>query len=411
MTKRLFLIAGAAMGLSAQAQTMDQVQATRAELLADASGRQSSLAQAAQEFTVNVHGYEQFRYNWNGRDDDGIDANNNDQTVGFQNARTRLNFSGNIGNENWGYFIQFGFGDIQGDEGLLARGTPSFSSGGFLEDAYGWYKMGNGWSLKFGQFKLPLFHEQSVGDTYTLFADRSVVDSLFTQGRSQGVQVGYEGDTFHFYGAFSDGVQTANTDYDSVAESDFALTARGEFKWAGDWKQYKDFTSFRNSEYFGVVGGALHYQSGGDTVNTADVDDWAFTVDAQMEGNGWNVYGAFIYNALDPNTGNNLADWAIVIQGGIFVSADWEIVAGADMILPDSDWGSPGDSNFTEFRLGVNHYVIPESHAIKFTIDLAYFIDNPSETALLQVPNTAVGLFPSNEDGQFNILGQVQLVF
>ena len=41
MTKRLFLIAGAAMGLgvSAQAQTMDQAQATRAEILADASGR------------------------------------------------------------------------------------------------------------------------------------------------------------------------------------------------------------------------------------------------------------------------------------------------------------------------------------------------------------------------------------
>jgi phosphate-selective porin len=203
----MFLIAGAAvsLGASAQAQTLDQAQANRAELMADSSSRLSSLAPAAQEFTVNTHGYEQFRFNWNGRDDDGIDANNNDQTTGFQNARTRLNFSGNIGNENWGYFIQFGFGDVETNQGIVGRGTPSFSSGGFLEDAYGWYKMGNGWSLKFGQFKLPLFHETSIGDTYTLFADRSVLDSLFTQGRSQGVQIGYEGDQFHFYGAFSDG--------------------------------------------------------------------------------------------------------------------------------------------------------------------------------------------------------------
>jgi hypothetical protein len=141
------------------------------------------------------------------------------------------------------------------------------------------------------------------------------------------------------------------------------------------------------------------------------VDDWALTIDAAMEGNGWNLYGAIVYNSFDPNTGSDLSDLGFLIQGGIFVAPDWEIVAGWDMIIPDSDYGNPGDSNFNEFRIGVNHYVIPESHAIKFTVDLAYFIDNPSETALLQTPNTAVGLLPSANDGQFNIRGQVQLVF
>src|SRR5512146_2956368 len=117
LTKSYCLIAGAALSLSAGAMaqsTVDQSRAYAAELTADASGRTSSLAQKGGDFTVNVHGYEQFRYNWNHRDDSNIDANGNNNTIGFQNARTRLNFSGNIGNENWGYFIQFGFGDPEG---------------------------------------------------------------------------------------------------------------------------------------------------------------------------------------------------------------------------------------------------------------------------------------------------------
>ena len=414
MTKRLFLIAGAALsvGTFAQAQTLlDQGRAYRSELLSDASTRTSSLAPAAQDFTPAVHGYEQFRFNWNSRDDQGLDSNNNDQTIGFQNARTRLNVSGNIANENWGYFIQFGFGDTERSSGGIGDGSSfSGSSGAFLEDAYGWYKMGNGWSLKWGQFKLPLFREELVGDQYQLFIDRSVTNSTFSQMRSQGVQVSYEGDQFRFAGAFSDGLSTANTDFTSGSEADYALTARGEYKWAGDWKQAKDFTSFQNSEYFGMVGGAIHYQSGGDTVPTTDATDLAATLDVSMEGNGWNAFAAVIYNNFDPNAGNSFSDWAFQIQGGIFVAADWEIVAGWDIMIPDSDYGSGSDSNFSTLRVGVNHYVVPESHAAKISIGLSYFIDNPSETAIV-VPNTATGLLPSGKDSQWNLGGQVQLVF
>ncbi len=397
MTKRLFLIAGAALsvGTLAQAQTLDQSRSNSQELLADAATRTSSLAPAAQDFTPAVHGYEQFRFNWNSRDDQGLDAKNNDQTIGFQNARTRLNVSGNIANENWGYFVGFGWGP-DGDT--------------IFEDAYGWYKMGNGWSLKWGQFKLPLFREELVGDTYQLFVDRSVTNTRFTQGRSQGVQVAYEGDQFHFAAAFSDGLQTANTDFTSGSEADWAVTARGEYKWAGDWKQAKDFTSFQNSEYFGMVGAAVHYQNGGDTVPTTDASDFAATVDASLEGNGWNAFAAVIYNHFDPTAGTSLDDWAFQIQGGIFVAADWEIVAGWDILVPDSAYGSGSDSNFSTIRVGVNHYIVPESHAAKISVDWSYFLDKQGESALA-VPNTLTGLLASAKDSQWNLRGQVQLMF
>ncbi len=394
MAVGLALTAGAA-----RAQTLDQGRACASELLSDASTRQSSLAPAAQDFTPAVHGFTQFRFMWNNRTDDNLDANNNDQTTGFTNARTKLIFSGNIGSEKWGYTIMFKFEDAGSSSGLAV-----------LDDAYGTYNMGNGWNLKFGQFKLPLFREELVGDQYQLFANRSVVNTFFTQSRSQGVQVGYEGDTFRFNAAISDGLSTKNTDFiDTTKEADIALTGRGEWKWAGDWKQAKDFTSFQNSAFFGMVGAAGHWQSGGDTVGTPDTTIWDLTADVSVEGNGWNAFAAVCYSDIDPASGNSLADWAFQVQGGIFVAPDWELIAGYSILVPDSD-RSPNDKNFNTIQVGVNHYVIPESHAIKVTIDLSYFLDKQSTTGIA-VANTQTGLLPSADDAQWSLRGQIQLMF
>jgi hypothetical protein len=399
LSKRLCLIAGAAVGLAGAASaqnTLDESRAYGAELAADASSRTSSLAQKGQDFTVNVHGYEQFRYVWNRRDDSSLDKEN---TIGFQNARTRVNLSGNIGTENWGYFVQFGTGD-QSDGNL------------FLEDAYGTYKMEGGWNLKFGQFKLPFLREELVGDTFLLFADRSPTNFAYTQARSQGLQFEYDADAFRFYGAFSDGIRTANTDFNSAAEADYAVTGRLEWKWAGNWKQANDFTSFQNSDYFGMVGGALHWQSGGDTGagvagTTNDVDVLGLTVDATIEGNGWNVYAAGIWNRVSPTGSSDLDNWGFLIQGGIFLNPTWELIGGYDVVIPDND--ATNSDNFSTLRVGFNHYFIPESHAAKLTIELNWYLDDVNGSF---VPaDTLLGLLPSDNDGQFNITGQIQLMF
>src|SRR5690606_28360651 len=103
------VIAGAALSLGGQVwaqSAADDQRAYAAELFADAAGRTSQLAQGDQNFSVDVHGYFQFRYNWNRRDE--APPGGEDNTIGFQMARTRLNVSGNVINEDWGYFIQFG---------------------------------------------------------------------------------------------------------------------------------------------------------------------------------------------------------------------------------------------------------------------------------------------------------------
>src|SRR4029079_2899082 len=72
-TKSLFCIAGAALGLSASAMaqnSLDQSRSYSNELLADAAGRTSALAETPRTFTVDVHGFLQFRYTWTQLDDD-----------------------------------------------------------------------------------------------------------------------------------------------------------------------------------------------------------------------------------------------------------------------------------------------------------------------------------------------------
>jgi hypothetical protein len=386
-------IAGAALGLGASAfgqNSLDQSRSYSNELLADAAGRTSALAETPRTFTVDVHGFLQFRYLWTQLDDDDLD---DDTATGFQTTRTVLTVSGNVINENWGYFVRFNF-DQEG--------------GALLEDAYGTYKMDNGWNLMWGQFKLPILREELVDDKFQLTADRSAMNSVFSQGRSQGVQIGYEGEGFRFMGAFSDGIRSQNTDYTSGAEADFGFTGRVEWKWAGDWKQARDMTSFPGADYFGMIGGAVHYQTGGDTVGTADADLWMVTLDGTMEGAGWNVYAAGVVSSTDPATGSDFQDMGFIIQGGFFVAPQWELFGRFDMTLPDDD-RTGSDQDFSAITLGVNHYVVPESHVAKATIELIYFMDNPSESIV--GTSTTTPLLPTDSDSQWSLLGQFQLVF
>jgi hypothetical protein len=391
----LAAVAGLALAIPASGQQPDRSRAYSSELIADAAGRTSALAQDPRAFTVNVNGYTQFRYIWTSLDDDDLEEDN---VVGFQMARTRVQFSGNVINENWGYFIMVARDGVGGDAAGTAR----------LLDAYGTYRMENGWNLMFGQFKLPLTREELVPDTRQLTAERSPTGHLFTQGWSQGVQLGFEGEAFRFAAAFSDGLQTRNTDYTSEAEADFGLTARLEWKWAGEWKQFRDFTSFPNSDYAGMLGVAGHYQSGGDTLGTEDASVWFLTADASMEGNGWNLFGAVHAVHTDPDAGDDFTDFAWLIQGGFFVAPQWEIFARFDMIIPDGD-RDEFDDTFSTLTAGVTHYFVPESHTAKFTAQVIYFFDNHNES--MAPLGTRIPLIATGEDGQFSILGQVQLVF
>lgn len=433
--KSVCVLAGAALSLgginAALAQTSsDEVRAIVAEAMADAQNRSSLLAQGAGSghdgrffiakedgsFRLNVGGQIQFRYIASFRDDN---ANDDSFESGFQTRRTKLDFSGNIVNKDWEYRVLAAFDRASGDA--------------VLEEAWVNYTFGDGWSARWGQFKLPLLREELVSSSKQLAVERSLANEAFTQDRSQGIQLQYRTDDWRVIGAFSDGLDSENTDFNNNSlstpagansffvrgEADYALTGRVEYKFQGDWKWFEDFTSPQGQDFAALLGAAVHYQMGPNSNAPTDIDreTLQYTIDLSLEGDGWNLFGAFIGRnddtrgpvGTDPDA---LDDFGAVIQGGWRFAANTELFARWDAIFGDSDRPQfTNDDNFNFFTVGLNQYYA--GHAAKATVDCVLSFDDTSaliNTGLL--PNTATGVLGQNDsDVEVTLRLQFQLLF
>ena len=375
-------LSGAVLG-----QGDDAARAYATELARDAAGRTNLLAE---ESTITFGGATQFRFSVNKRDDDGLDE---DVTTGFHARQTTAYATGAV-DERFSYRVQ---------------GNFASDGGGFsLEDAYVVYAVNDNWAIGVGQVYFPVLWEEHVAYQYgSLAAEPSAFESAFRVNRVQGAWAQYSSDDFRGWVAFHDGAGTLNTEFTSMAEADYAFTARGEYKIDGSWDRFNDFTSFRGSEQAAKVGVCAHYQGGGNTFGTADMDVWLVTGDVQWEGDGWNAFAAGVYRGIDPAGGDTLNDFGFVVQGGIFLTDEWELFGRYDAVFADDDRGA-GTDDFHTLTVGVNHYFIPGSQAAKFTLDFQWFLDQ--QDASIVPASTALGLLPSSEDGQFNINAQLQLV-
>ena len=475
-TRKLSLLAGAvattgafgnafaAESQSSQSYTSaDEVRAIVSEMLADAETRSSLqaggtggwddgffLQDSSGNFRLNVGGMVQFRYNLNFRDNDqNLDEVDNvagftdsDFESGYQTARTKVEFSGHVINPNLFYDV------------LVSSFAPD--SGDFnIQHAYVGYLWDNGFHMKWGQYRLQFAREKNIADHYQLSADRSRTGETFDQGDSQGMEMGYKAEDWRVIASFSDGFNSANTDWDastSIAaaydpdtgdlvaafptigsqlsgEADIAFTARGEIKFAGTWEQVEDFTSMPGSEFFAMFGVAGHIQwtdqdrTQVDAVGASvgDVTYWAWTADVSLKGDGWNAFVAGYggYTDYDDLTGNvttgrasseSYTDYGVIVQGGIFIpETDFEFFLRYDATFIDQDErNQTGDSNdiFNTITGGVNWYYA--GHAAKFTADVIYFID---DIDILSGPNTLVGYLGSTNDGELTIQFQFQLLF
>jgi len=385
----LFLAAGASTALATQALAQSDLDSARArhdQLLAETEARSSALQG---DNGVNVNGQLQFRYLINSRDE--VPAGEEDTAVGFQTRRTKIAVSGDA-NEEWSYKIQ---------------GAFSRSSGDFvLEDAYVNYDIGDGWSVQAGQFKFGVLREELVSSKRQLTAERSTTNEFFNQGRSQGVQARYATENYQVFFGFSDGIRTANSDFTSMAEADYGFNGRFEYMWAGEWSRFKDFTSWRGSEFAGMAGGAVHFQDGDSTFGTADQQILILTGDVSVEGNGWNAFGSITWSMFEDGAADiESDDIGIVAQGGYFLTDQWEVFGRYDILLADE----LADDDFSAITVGVNHYLITESHSGKFTGDFVFYLDEQATS--LASASTGLPLLMSDSDSQFSIRLQFQLLF
>lgn len=392
----------------------DEVSAIVAESLADAQARTSLLAGAdgghdggffiaGEGFRLAIGGQLQFRYIANFRDEEDDD----DLDTGFQARRTKLDFQGQV-HDDFGFKVS----------GSLERNGGAF----VLEDAYATYDLSDGFQVQWGQFKLPLLWEELVSSKRQLAVERSIVNGVFNQGRSQGVQGIYTADRWRVQGAFSDGVNADNTDFTSAGEADYAFTGRVDFIAGGDadWRRFRDFTSERGQDFAARLGAAANYQQmtlgkGSQTGDPADVDvnSLLYTVDAQLEGDGWNAFGEFVGNWAQARAGGDdadLHDFGLVVQGGYRITDKTELFARYDGIFADDERDLDEDV-FSFITAGANHYFA--GHAVKASADIVYALQETTELAseFGGFPNTGAGMLGSAEDGEIAIRMQFQLLF
>jgi hypothetical protein len=366
----------------ASAQVAPASQAFAAELASEAATRTSLLASEGGagrddkgfyigqgDAKLYVGGSIQFRFNATFRD---TDTSSSDLTSGFENRRTRLMFSGNA-TKQLSFLIQTEF---KGD------GTTN------LKDAWAQYKFEGGWALRVGQQKPALLREELVSDLLQLGVERSVTNAVFTQGRTQGIELSREWESFRLAAGIHDGLNADNTYYDAAKEADFAATARVEYKAAGEWKQFRDFSGWREGPFGLLIGAAAHYQTGGETGGTTDLEVFEYTGDVSLEGSGWNAYGAFIGRHRDEVAGE-FDDFGLIVQGGVFVADQVELFARYDVVIPDDERAGDPDA-FNTISFGGSYYLSPNSHVAQVRFQISWFLDAQSESIVSTSTNTGV---------------------
>jgi len=400
----------------------EEIRALVSEVMGDASNRTSLLAGGGHagwdngfylsnddgSFTLHVHGLAQFRAMYNSRDGRDTDSGPSlDSSIfGFENSRTRLDFSGNLFGNDFTYRIQ---GDFWSDGGAFT-----------LLDAWGRYQLNDNSGVGWGQMKAPFLREEMMEEKYIQTVDRSYVHALTTAGYTQGVWLDYNNnENFRAWFAFTDGATVSttgvNTDGSNVPAlaaggNEFALTARGEFLVAGSqgFDQFNDFASWSDDEYGTTIGGAVHWQKSefGTAAMETEVLGWTF--DSQTELGGANIFASVTGLHADPNGAGTptLDQLGIVVQGGVFLQPDeFEIFGRWEYYDFDGAFGSSVDDEVNLFTIGANWYW--EGHDKKWTTDVVF----AGDTIPASASNLGLLVDDTDQDGQFVVRSQVQFAF
>ncbi|MCA9302884.1 MAG: hypothetical protein KC996_02045 [Phycisphaerales bacterium] len=369
--------------------------------------RSYSLAEAAAEYdainvanasNIKVAVQVQARYKYNKRDNASttLTLPDDDTTIGFDLRRTKVAISGDV-TENMNGKLQFAF---DRRTGMAA-----------LEDAVLKWTVSDDLTIHIGQFKPGVLREELVSSKQQLTAERSATNETFNQDYTQGIEFGFGGDQWRATISFNDGFGADNTAFNSASEADYGVSARAEFLVGdGEFGQFKQFTSFRGSNAGGMIGIAAHHQSMGDTNPSAasSTEMTTLTGDFSWVDDGWNFFVAGVWRSMDAGAAT-IDDTGLVVQGGFFASDSDEIFARYSAVFAGSDNGPGSDQDYSDLTVGWNHYIVPESHAAKFTLQGTYSFD--ATTTGIVSTSDGHNLLPDSEDGQFGIIAQLQFLF
>lgn len=418
-------------GLAMGQNGLDLDRAYASQLRSDAETR-SSLMGNTNSANVDIEVMTQFRYMYNSRDELTAGAlGDNEDTMGFDTPRTQVRLSGSV-TDDISALIVFDFGSAE--NGLTGGSTQGTAN---LLVAQGAWSLNDNWAMLFGQWHNPVMGSEGFAPEHTLALEKSFTNEFFQVGYTQGVAFAYASDQFKFVGAIADGAEyitnygpVSNSAFNAAGENDFGITGRFDWLIEGTWDQFADQTSWRGSNYGVKLGAGAHWQTQGDS-NPADNSGGAiagydstevtfWSVDAQIEGDGWNAFAQYVGHDVDieATTNVNYTNHGFIAQGGFFVSDQVEFYGRYDIIMLDDVLVTTGPDDFQSVTAGMNYYFVPESHAAKFTLDAVFTLDDSTtmDTIGPFAPSggsndpSATGLLGAS-DSEFLLRGQLTLVF
>lgn len=315
--------------------------------------------------------------------------------------RLRLRFDGYVMSPKFQYYIQLAFSkaDLDLETGDVAQ--P-------IRDAILYYTVNQNFYLGFGQSKLPGNRERVISSGNLQFADRSIVNGLFTLDRDFGI-FGYytlrtkKSSIFLLKGAIS----TGDGRNASAINNGLSYTGRVEFLPFGAFKNSGDYsegdlefetkpklsvgiTLSENQKAFRTGG-----QLGPELYEARTLK--SFIADAMLKYQGWALMSEYMSRSTaDPVTRNDLGDVRFAVVGsGVnthlsrMISSKSELALRYAFVVPDEAI-EPFQDRIDETILGYTRYF--NGHRIKVQANVGYrWLEGLSQ--IENASNSWTGLF------------------
>ncbi len=337
----------------------------------------------------------QFREVTNYREDVKTNGGN-DLESGFEVRRLKVGVDGNL----FGPDLTYNF--VWATD--RHNGTPA------LEYAYAQYHLPNTpFSIRMGQFKDPLDHEQITSTKYTAAVDRTLVDDLFANGEGyiQGVSFIYvNARDIRAEGALTDGLRSANTNFQDFPATgipaNWGVAGRVEYKFFGKWSEYDKLAAYGQKSELLVLGAGADYTEAGHT------DAFTHVIDAQYgNGKGLGLYGAYLGRYTKGNTvgvvTSDTYDWTLRGQASYVINQRWEPFVQLEYIhFDDSGLVAGSVNNVPVFRVGTSYFLYGQ--AARLQLDLSYL---PKGSP---VNDDGAGILQDNDNHELVLRAQFQLL-
>jgi hypothetical protein len=373
-----------------------------------APGRGFFLQSADGAFSLRVGGQIQARYIVN-------DAGGQGTAYGFQMRRVKLQFQGHVIDQSWRYQIL----------GAFNRNTGAFQ----LENAYIDKDLGEGFSVRAGQFKAPWLQEDLVSSRRQLAVERSLLAGYFAGNFDRGIQLQYETDDFRVRLWTGNGIQTpfrggsastitANWNNNPTA---YAFVGRGEVKFGeAGWSDFMDFNSFRGGKsgvVLGVSGLAQRYGQTTGRLASAGVVT-GVTGDVTVNFGGASLFASGVYetgtNVRQASGGiGDATPWGFLVQGGYFVTETVELFGRYEYGNLSQSAAGYTDNDLNLVTVGANWFI--RGHDLKFTVDWGINLDSLGRSTYGSGfgSNDGAGYRTDlpGQDLQWSLRAQMQLLF